>query len=105
MNQRLQTLGLSNDELSVYETKFKALADAKRLRLLNLLSIQGKTCVCDMTEDMDMSQSKLSYHLKILVDANLLNVEARGKWSYYSINEEEVDDLLSENLCCVLKPS
>ncbi|BAD63371.1 ArsR/SmtB family transcription factor [Shouchella clausii] len=96
---------LSNQELEDYQTKFKALADTKRLRLLNILSLRGKTCVCDLMEEMQMSQSKLSYHLKILVDANLLKMETKGTWSYYSVNEPEVDALLSEQLCCILKPS
>lgn len=105
MNRPHLQSDLTDKKLNEYQAKFKALADTKRLRLLNLLSLQGETCVCDLTEDMEMSQSKLSYHLKIMVEANLLNVQAKGKWSYYSINESEVDHLLSENLCCVLKPS
>ncbi|AST94854.1 ArsR/SmtB family transcription factor [Shouchella clausii] len=96
---------LSHQELEDFQTKFKALADTKRLRLLNVLSLKGKTCVCDLTEEMQMSQSKLSYHLKILVDANLLKMETKGTWNYYSVNETEVDALLSEQLCCILKPS
>ncbi|MBB6449655.1 DNA-binding transcriptional ArsR family regulator [Geomicrobium halophilum] len=51
-----------------------------------------------------MSQSKLSYHLKILMDANLLVRETKGTWSYYEINEGEMDRVLSDELCCVFKP-
>lgn len=99
----------SVDELSIntlekYEHTFKALADKKRLHLLHLLSRKGKTCVCHLTEELEMSQSKLSYHLKILMDANLLARETKGTWSYYEINEEEMDRVLSDELCCVFKP-
>ncbi|GAK12460.1 ArsR/SmtB family transcription factor [Geomicrobium sp. JSM 1781026] len=96
---------LANDQLATYEKQFKALADTKRLQLLNLLSVQGEMCVCDLQEELEMPQSKLSYHLKIMTDANFLHKETRGTWSYYRINSDHVDSLLSEQLCCILKPS
>ena len=96
---------VSVEALEMYKQKFKALADTKRLHLLNVLSNKGETCVCDLTDELELPQSKLSYHLKVLMDAGLLMKETRGTWSYYSINEEEIDQLLSEQLCCVLKPS
>ncbi|MEH7234427.1 transcriptional regulator, partial [Bacillus safensis] len=49
--------------------------------------------------------SKLSYHLKILLDADLITKETRGTWSYYSLNEKEVNHLLSTELCCLFRPS
>ncbi|TWJ65736.1 Arsenical resistance operon repressor [Bacillus paralicheniformis] len=52
-----------------------------------------------------MPQSKLSYHLKILLDAGLITKEAKGTWSYYSLNEKEINHLLSEELCCLFRPS
>ena len=53
---------------------------------------------------VEMPQSKLSYHLKILLDANLITKETRGTWSYYELNPEEVGALLSEQLCCIFRP-
>ncbi|MBM7573194.1 ArsR/SmtB family transcription factor [Aquibacillus albus] len=87
----------------IYEKKFKALADKQRLRIMNEIVKVNSICVCDLTEIMDMPQSKLSYHLKILVDANLLNKDTSGTWSYYSLNEEAVNHLLSEELCCLFR--
>ncbi|MFC0557790.1 ArsR/SmtB family transcription factor [Halalkalibacter alkalisediminis] len=87
-----------------YEQKFKALADEKRLTLLNELCVRGQTCVCDLTEILDIPQSKLSYHLKILLDAKFIVREKRGQWNYYQLNEATIDDILSEQLCCVLRP-
>ncbi|UOY92386.1 metalloregulator ArsR/SmtB family transcription factor [Ectobacillus sp. JY-23] len=87
-----------------YEKRFKALADQKRLHVLYELCQRGETCVCDLTEVLGLSQSKLSYHLKILLDANLITKETRGTWSYYNINKKEVDALLSEQLCCIFRP-
>jgi len=86
-----------------YEQKFKALADQKRLEIMYELCQRGQTCVCDLTEFFGMSQSKLSYHLKILLDANLIVKETKGTWSYYDLNDKEVNHILSEELCCFFR--
>ncbi|WP_408007606.1 ArsR/SmtB family transcription factor [Pseudalkalibacillus sp. A8] len=88
-----------------YETKFKAIADKKRLQLMYLLTQKGEVCVCDLVDMMEMPQSKLSYHLKILLDAGLITRETRGTWSYYRLNQDEVNHLLSAELCCLFRPS
>ncbi|WP_349408453.1 metalloregulator ArsR/SmtB family transcription factor [Pseudalkalibacillus sp. SCS-8] len=88
-----------------YEGKFKALADDKRLKIMYLLTQKGEICVCDLVDMMEMPQSKLSYHLKILLDAGIIKRETRGTWSYYQLNQEEVNHLLSEELCCLFRPS
>ncbi|OLO27512.1 transcriptional regulator [Priestia megaterium] len=86
-----------------YEQKFKALADQKRLEIMYELCQRGQTCVCDLTEFFGISQSKLSYHLKILLDANLITKEKKGTWNYYDLNNKELNHLLSEELCCLFK--
>lgn len=90
-------------DFSKYEAKFKALADQKRLQIMYELTQRGNTCVCDLSEIVDMPQSKLSYHLKILLDAGLLTKETRGTWSYYELNSSEVNALLSPELCCIFR--
>ncbi|MCU6479024.1 ArsR/SmtB family transcription factor [Arthrobacter sp. A2-55] len=66
---------------------FKALADPNRLRLLSIVKAEasGESCVCDLTEPLDLGQPTVSHHLKILVDAGLLSREKRGTWAYYSL--------------------
>lgn len=88
-----------------YERVFKALADSKRLELLHLLAQtpQDAICVCDLTEALDMAQSKLSYHIKILLDASLITKEKRGTWNYYALNHSTINHVLSEELCCLLR--
>ncbi|MFC4812725.1 ArsR/SmtB family transcription factor [Paenibacillus sp. GCM10023250] len=86
-----------------YEARFKALADRKRLRILFELTRKGCVCVCDLTDIVDMPQSKLSYHLKILLDAGLITREIKGTWSYYALNHAEMNRLLSPELCCVFR--
>ncbi len=65
----------------------KALADPNRLRLLSIVKAcdTGESCVCDLTEPLDLGQPTVSHHLKILVDAGLLHREKRGTWAYYSL--------------------
>ncbi|MFT4412883.1 ArsR/SmtB family transcription factor [Fredinandcohnia humi] len=86
-----------------YEAKFKALADKKRLKIMNEIVSRGNACVCDLSEIIDMPQSKLSYHLKILLDAGLLLKTTKGTWSYYELNTKELNHLLSEELCCLFR--
>ncbi len=87
----------------VYEKKFKALADRQRLKIMNEIVKKGRVNVADLCEIMDMPQSKVSYHLKILVDVELLRKNTSGTWSYYELNEKEVNHLLSEELCCLFR--
>ena len=69
-------------------TVLKALAEPTRLRLVSLVAAHGdggEACVCDLTEPVGLSQPTVSHHLKVLVDAGLLDREQRGKWAYYSL--------------------
>lgn len=45
----------------------------------------GERCVCELTEALDAGQSRLSFHLKTLKDAGLVQDRKEGKWSYYSL--------------------
>ena len=70
---------------------FRALGDEKRLRIVELLS-RGAYCVCDLATEVGAKQPLLSFHLKTLREADLVVATRRGKWIYYSLNE----DLLAE---------
>lgn len=78
---------LSADDARRKALVFKALADPNRLRLLSIVKSEasGESCVCDLTEPLDLGQPTVSHHLKILVDAGLLHREKRGTWAYYSL--------------------
>lgn len=67
--------------------RFKALADPNRLRILSIVSSspEAETCVCDLSEPLNLGQPTVSHHLKIMVEAGLLNREKRGVWAYYSL--------------------
>ena len=75
------------DEAQQKALVFKALADPNRLRLLSIVKADasGESCVCDLTEPLELGQPTVSHHLKILVEAGLLHREKRGTWAYYSL--------------------
>ncbi len=73
---------------SIYEDRakvFKALADEKRLRILELLK-SGEKCACVLIELLDMPQSSLSYHMKILTESGIVEGRIEGKWTHYRIS-------------------
>lgn len=76
-------------EYELNARRFKALCDPNRLYILDILKT-GELCACRLLEMLNVSQSTLSHHMKILVDANLVNARKDGKWSHYSLNEEGV---------------
>lgn len=71
----------------------KALADPIRLRLVNIISQQGEACACDLPEALDRSQPTISHHLKVLVEAGLLDREQRGKWAWFTIRVDALRSL------------
>ncbi|WZL79800.1 metalloregulator ArsR/SmtB family transcription factor [Eubacteriales bacterium mix99] len=66
---------------------FKALCDEKRLRILELLR-GGEKCACVLLEQLDLGQSGLSYHMKILVESGIVESRQEGKWTHYKISEK-----------------
>ncbi len=67
---------------------FKALSDETRLRIITLLIWEEKLCVCDMEKVLELSQSKVSRHLRYLVNSGILKDERESIWVYYSINKK-----------------
>ena len=67
-------------------TVFKALCDEKRLAILELLRT-GEKCACVLIEQMDIGQSSLSYHMKILCESGIVQSRQEGKWTHYKLSE------------------
>jgi len=63
---------------------FHALSDDTRLDILAKLR-GGERCVCELTEDLDAAQSRLSFHLKVLKDAGLVHDRREGRWTHYTL--------------------
>lgn len=80
---------LSDAEAAELERVFKALADRHRVRILNRLLTAGgeAVCVCDFEALLGLKQSSVSYHLKQLLDAGLVERERRGSFAYYALTD------------------
>jgi len=78
---------LTDDEAGELEQVFKALADRHRVKILNrLLAADGEAvCVCDFEALLDLKQPTVSYHLKQLLNAGIVEREKRGAFAYYSL--------------------
>src|SRR5687767_15198563 len=85
--------GMGDDEAATVATRFKALADPTRVRILNLLARNPELCVCDMNASFDLSQPTISHHLGILKKAGLVECDVRGRWCFYRANPQAISEL------------
>jgi ArsR family transcriptional regulator, arsenate/arsenite/antimonite-responsive transcriptional repressor len=70
---------------------FHALSDATRLGILDRLR-DGERCVCDLMDSLDAAQSRLSFHLKVLKEAELVSDRRDGRWVYYTLSPGALAD-------------
>lgn len=70
-------------------TIFKAFCDENRILILEKLQT-GEKCTCELLEDIDLAQSTLSHHMKILTESGLVKGRKNGKWTYYSFDNEGI---------------
>lgn len=75
------------NDYALQAKRFKAFCDENRLRIIGLLQ-GGEKCACELIECLDMGQSTLSYHMKILCDSEIVINRQEGKWTHYRISEE-----------------
>ena len=68
---------------------FKAFCDENRLMILEMLQ-SGEKCACVLLEKLEIAQSTLSHHMKILVDSGIVSARKDGKWTYYTISSEGI---------------
>ncbi len=85
--KRVKTEPVSDEAAALI---FRALGDDSRLRILRLLE-QGELCGADLLKDLEIVQSTLSHHMKILCDAGLVTCRREGRWSMYSIDRKTMD--------------
>ena len=93
----LASTALSEDEARELEQVFKALADRHRVKILNRLLAAGgeAVCVCEFQELLDLKQSSVSYHLKQLLDAGIVEREKRGSFAYFSVTDGALERVRS----------
>ena len=80
---------------------FHALSDEARLQVIQIL-LDGEHCVCDLQSHLDVAQSRLSYHLKVLKDAGVVTDRREGRWAYYTLNRDAIVE--AEGLLAALRP-
>ena len=108
---KIEPHALSRVELGLVA---KALSDPIRLEMVAIMAqvrgscclpdpasrgVPGPTeprgiCVCELQDRLGLSQSKVSYHLRVLREAGLIDLETRGKWAFYSLREERLRGLV-----------
>jgi ArsR family transcriptional regulator len=82
-------------DMQTLAVSLRILAEPKRLLILNMI-IEGVQCNCELCETLNMTPNLVSHHLRILREAELVNVERDtfdARWVYYSINREALDEL------------
>ena len=91
-------MGIHQEDAKV----FKALCDPKRLAILEQLR-SGEKCACVLQEPMDLTQSGLSYHMKILCDSGIVTSRQEGKWTHYRLSPDGAA-WVQERLRAILTP-
>lgn len=88
---------LDEEQATVLAQSFAALADPIRLRLLSCIAAAGpdEVCACDLLEPSGRSQPTVSHHMKILVDAGLVERAKRGQWVWYRLVPSRLEALRS----------
>lgn len=83
---------ISEDDAQIAARVFKALGDPARVRLLSMIAAAPDegACVCDLIEPLGLAQPTVSHHLKVLLDAGLLERERRGSWAFYSLRRDAI---------------
>ena len=81
---------------------FHALSDEIRLEIVSMLT-GGERCVCELMDELDVAQSRLSFHLRVLKDAGLVIDRKDGRWVHYSLDRSRIEEM--ESLLHSIKPS
>jgi len=72
--------------------RFHALSDETRVRVVEILS-GGEHCVCDLQEAVGAAQSRLSFHLRVLREAGIVNDRKHGRWVHYSLRPDALEEM------------
>lgn len=72
--------------------RFQAVAEETRFRIVQLLS-GGERCVCDLQVPLGAAQSRLSFHLRKLKEAGVVDDRREGRWVYYSLRPQALEEM------------
>ncbi len=71
---------------------FKALCDEHRVQIMQLLC-RGEMCACHLQQELQIGQSTLSHHMKILCDGGLVSARKEGRWMHYSLKQSGLQEM------------
>ncbi len=80
----------------------KALSDPARVQILDMLSC-GEMCACELLQRLQISQSTLSHHMKVLINSKLVIGKKKATWMNYSLNSERISSF-HELLIAITEP-
>ena len=86
---------ISGGFLKKFEIAFKALGEPSRLRILKVLS-EREFCVCELEEILEMSQPRVSQHLRVLKHAGLVTERREKQWCFYAANRTALEECLRD---------
>ena len=84
---------LSDAEAHDLSQIFSALSDPARLRMLSLIASDEEVCSCALEEPLNKSQPTISHHTRILAAAGLIVGEKRGRWVWWRVVPERLNDV------------
>ncbi len=84
---------LSATEAALLARTLSALADPVRLQLVSIVAAKGAVCSCDLETPLAKSQPTISHHTKILARAGILIGEKRGRWTWWRVAPNAMNDL------------
>ena len=86
---------LAAEDAEQLAAALKVIADPARLRLLSLIQAQPghEACVCHLTEPLGLSQPTVSHHLKVLLNAGLVERDQRGSSAYFRVVPDQLRSL------------
>lgn len=95
--EKIKNQLVEEKEIDLLSNMFKALSEPTRLRIIYILS-KSSLCVCDISTILDITQSSISHHLRVLRDAKLVKFKREGKLVIYSLDDEHVLMLFEQGL-------
>ena len=100
-NRKVAKTEVSDDVLYDLAEVFKVFGDSTRIRIISAL-MDGEMCVYHLSEKLNMGHSAISHQLRILRSAGLVRPRKEGKESYYSRDDEHVEEIFGAGLAHVL---
>lgn len=88
----MKETAIMNKKYIVQARIFKAMSDENRLKILELLKEKSYNA-SELLDEMDFGQSTLSHHMKILLNAEIIQGKKRGKWINYSLKKEAFEEM------------